>query len=211
MPSDKAVIMARNSENDMARIKYGIKAESVTVNPGVMCINCKNWKTSECTARFVEFFKNNDLSKYSTLDEIAYAKVLENKICVAGFNEIYYPCYRELSAKQLLFMYHLNEEHYYSQEEIEGAKGNEIILHYVNLLGHPWEKGGEKTPMGDLWRKYYKQTPWYKGFEEWDEPVKKNVGRKVVLCSYRLSKWLYAIINRLYGQIAIKRTNDGIK
>ncbi|MGN0366683.1 MAG: glycosyltransferase family 8 protein [Suilimivivens sp.] len=144
LPPDKAVIMARNSENDRIRIQHGMKAESVTVNPGVIYINCGNWKASECTARFIDFFKNNDLSKYSTLDEIAYAKVLENKICVAGFNEIYYPCYRELSAKQLLFMYDLNEKHYHSKEEIESAKGNELILHYVNLLGHPWERGGGK-------------------------------------------------------------------
>ena len=63
---------------------------------------------------------------------------------VARFNEIYYLCYKELSAKQSLFMYDSNEKHYHS-EEIESAKGNELILDYVNLLGLPWERVGREN------------------------------------------------------------------
>lgn len=129
--------MARNSDNDLARKKYGLKPENISVNPGVLCINMKNWRKHNCTKRILSFMENHDITKYQTLDEVVYSKVLKNEICAAAFHEIYYPCFRELTGRQLLYMFHLREENYYSIQEIENAKENEIILHFVNLLGHP--------------------------------------------------------------------------
>ena len=212
MSEEKVVIMARNSDNDRIRKKYGLRPEDISVNPGVMCINMKNWKKHRCTERLLSFMEHHDITKYKTLDEVAYSKVLKKEICAADFNEIYYPCYRDLTGRQLLFMYHFNPEHYYSIQEIEKAKGHEVILHYVNLLGHPWEKGC-LCPLSGLWEQYYKRA--WKRETNKVNPVKKGACRKVILVSYRNFRWLYVFIYRVwYGLVPyfnIDGRNDGIK
>lgn len=212
MEEKKAVLMARNSDNDIIRKKYGLKTEDVSVNPGVMCINMKNWKKHKCTERLLSFMEHHDITKYKTLDEVVYSKVLKKEICAADFNEIYYPCYRELTGRQLLYMYHLKPEHYYSIQEIESAKGNEVILHYVNLLGHPWERGC-LCPLSDLWEDYYKRA-WKREIDK-VEPVKMNICRKVILIAYNNFLWLYVIIYsvwyRLVPLFKIDGRNDGIE
>lgn len=47
------VYMARNSDNDLARKKYGLKPENISVNPGVLCVNMKNWRKHNCTKRIL--------------------------------------------------------------------------------------------------------------------------------------------------------------
>ena len=172
----------------------------------------KNWKKHRCTERLLSFMEHHDITKYKTLDEVAYSKVLKKEICAADFNEIYYPCYRDLTGRQLLFMYHFNPEHYYSIQEIEKANGHEVILHYVNLLGHPWEKGC-LCPLSGLWEQYYKRA--WKRETNKVNPVKKGACRKVILVSYRNFRWLYVFIYRVwYGLVPyfnIDGRNDGIK
>lgn len=212
LPDNKVVIMARNSDNGRVKKLNGMDENDIAVNPGVMFINCLNWRNKNCTEKILNYFKTHDISQYKTLDEPVYGNVLKGHIEAAEFHEIYYPCFGDFSGKQLLFMFGLDEKNYYSVEEIEQAKGNEVVLHYVNILGHPWESNC-KAPLSDIWTDYYELTPWGGGqMNLLQLPAKNNFTRKFALFSYGISKWLFVIIMRLYLSLSIRhnKRNDGI-
>ena len=99
------------------------------------------------------------------------------------------------SSDDIYKLYKYSEKTMYTKEEIDEAKANPVICHYISYqAGRPWEVGNIH-PMTPLYDKYLQLTPWH------DMPKIKGKYPFITLVQRYLYKYLprpiYIIIHRI--------------
>ena len=135
----------------------GFGADEPYFNAGVTFIHVPNWKKNNCTDALMDHIKTVR-SKYCNPDQDLFNFVLRGKTIVLPPEYNFMPVHRAYSDAAYGKVYGF--EHYYTQEQIQYARVNPIILHTYRFLGEfPWHKGN-CHPDTILFDSYLRRSPW---------------------------------------------------
>mgnify|MGYP001024511290 CR=1 FL=1 len=176
--------------------KIGMKEDEYYINAGVLLINLSLWRRIHIEDKFMDFI-DNFKGNVPHHDQGVINAICRNKkyILSPRYNatsNIY-----SFSAKTIRRMYFLDS--FYSQEELDDAKKNPIILHFTTgLVGRPWELNCSH-PMKEEYLKVAKASPWKE-----DEllPDSRKLSVKIFSALYRhaplfVTETVYRIISKL--------------
>lgn len=117
--------------------KIGLNTDDYYVNAGIILINLDKWRATNIQQKFIDFIEeykgNVPHHDQGTINAVCNKKILiASPVCNVTSN-IY-----SFSAKTIRRIYFMNS--FYSQEELDEAKKNPVIIHYTTgLVGRPWE------------------------------------------------------------------------
>jgi len=127
------------------------------INAGVLLMNLKKWRESGTDKKVIEF-----IDKYNGCVP-HHDQGIINGICKDNIL-IIDPVYNAMSqffmhsSKQIKSLYDM--KNYYSQEQLDNAVKNPVIVHYINkFFNRPWFENCSH-PMKNLYINYLKQSPW---------------------------------------------------
>ena len=135
----------------------GLQAGVKYINTGVLLVNLKAWREENIKEEFKEIIKrfNGNVPHHD--------QGIIN--CASQSRRVIVPIKYNLTSNNYSFdaetvrkIYFLDE--YYSQEEVDDAIANPVIVHYTTgLLGRPWEEGSAHPEREAFWQTV-KKTPW---------------------------------------------------
>lgn len=143
---------------------------------GVIVIDLESWRKSGIESKFIEYITEwNGNPPFVDQGTI-------NKLCKT---EILPPIYNVINP---MFMYSVKQikrlfkiKTYYTQDEIEVAKKNPIVIHYTGeLYNRPWCQDCTH-PLKQYYWNYLKKTPWA-GKNSDDKPLSRNC---------KIQNWIY--------------------
>lgn len=139
----------------------GFEINDLYFQSGIMLINLKKWRAEKCEKKILEHINMLD-KPYFMHDQDILNVCFKGKIQTLPlkFGMVYQT--RNYTAGQILEGCGKDEQHYYTEAEVNEAKKHIHVIHYTGgYYGRPWV-----FPMGDhdsrLWYSYYKLTPWKK-------------------------------------------------
>lgn len=146
---------------DALAVKYklllGFGPEDVYFNAGVTFIDVVNWEKNRCTETLLDHIQNVR-AQYCNPDQDLFNIVLKGKLKVLPCNYNFMPAHRAYSDKAYAKCFGF--DNYYSQEEIEDARRNPIIIHAYRFIGEfPWHKNNYH-PDTQLFDEYLAKSPW---------------------------------------------------
>lgn len=135
----------------------GLDASDGYYNSGVILYDLDKWNDGHFTQKIIEHVKNVR-AQYPSPDQDLINVVVRKEITPIGCECNFQPHLKEYSYN--LFMKVFKPEPFYSLKEVEGAKGNPVILHAFRYIGEfPWHKGNVH-PFNDEFDRYLKISPW---------------------------------------------------
>jgi lipopolysaccharide biosynthesis glycosyltransferase len=135
--------------------KIGLNPGEAYVNSGVLLINLIEWRKEQIEEQFMEVIQRFD-GKVPHHDQGVINAVCRKRIVSPEFNVI--SNMYTFSAKTIKRIYFMDS--FYSQEELEKAKNDPVILHFTTgLVGRPWE---EKCthPRKEEYKNVAQASPW---------------------------------------------------
>lgn len=160
-------------------------------NAGMIIFDVKKWNYLKCADKIIEHMVGVHTA-YPIVDQDLLNIVFSGQIAVVPQK---YNCY------PVIFLY---KEYkflkkscgiidFYSEEEVEEAKRNPVVLHCLEEFGlRPWHEG--KHTYKEMWGKYLKISPWSDFiFLKCDAPIASKIQRLLFKC---LPENLFSIINR---------------
>lgn len=164
------------------RTRLGMKENEPYINSGMMLIDLIAWRTNQIETKILDVIKKfNGCVPYA--DQGILNLALQGKI------KLVHPRYNCMS---IFTAFSFNDLLEYRQpsacdssEDIEEAKTNPSIVHFVTLFcaSRPWFKGSS-GPFFDDWKRYKQQSPWV-GAPERD--IKKNSLQKLGATLYKFA------------------------
>lgn len=134
----------------------GMNRNDRYINSGVMLINLKTWREQDIEEKILQMIDDNNGFVFH------HDQGIINGVCNNSI-KILHPRYNTMSqffllkAKQIKSLYDINN--YYTQEELDEAVSNPVIVHYINkFYGRPWFDYCSH-PMRNLYIEYLKKTP----------------------------------------------------
>lgn len=126
------------------------------INSGVLLINLKQWRAERIEEKIIKMIKAHNgfvlHHDQGIINGVCKGKI---KILPPKFNTM--SQFFLMNAKQIKSLYDM--KHYYTQEELDEATGNPVIVHYINkFYNRPWFKNCSH-PMKALYLEYLEKTP----------------------------------------------------
>ena len=183
-----SVIGVKDVAARIAKENYGYSGQQY-INTGVLYFRLKQYREHNCEKKIIRYMERNHKS-FRFADQDLLNLSISEEIGVVDLKFNFLAFVYELSAKEIYKMYHLKPWQYYSQQEIDKAKRDIRIVHYVDLIGHPWEQN-TKCPLCNVWMGYHKKSL----FQSQNFPfVKRCMTKRVGIQIWKLSKKLYCAI-----------------
>lgn len=129
--------------------KIGFSKEDKYFNSGFVFMDLEKMRKDDIEDKFLK-----ELSKeYKYPDQDILNRVLKGKILTLPPKYNFHGYFLEWNSKNVLKVYSMDYDYYYSHEEIEEAKNNIVCTHFLNLFSDvPWKD--ELNPMYDEFKKY---------------------------------------------------------
>lgn len=182
---DHCIYVVQEALADKYKEVIGMSAEDPYFNSGVLLINMKNWNIYGCKMKILQHIKNVR-DKYCSPDQDLLNIVLSDKVSFINPQYNFQPIHRLMSDTDYKRIYRIKT--YYSNEELELARNNPIILHTYRFLGtFPWHKDS-LHPDTQIFNYYLKMSV-LKGFEK----KKAQVGLMI-----KIEKFLFIHMPRKY-------------
>lgn len=159
----------------------GFSADIPYFNAGVLIIDVKNWKKHNVTEHIMNHIMTVR-SGYCNPDQDLLNINLVNTVKILGPEYNFQPFHRAYTDDMYRKVYGF--DNYYTEEQIENARKNPIIMHTYRFLGEfPWHKNN-LHPDTKLFDEYLKETPW----ADYEKRKTKNNSFvfKIERCLYRL-------------------------
>lgn len=140
------------------RFVLGIGENDVYINSGVMLIDLEAWRKNCIEHKISEIIKSFD-------GRIPYADQGCVNLALNGKIKKVHPCYNYFSLYSVFTFSELQQYRcpsgYLSQLEIEEAKKDPIIVHFISLfcVGRPWFKDADGPFFGE-WLSCKRKSPW---------------------------------------------------
>lgn len=133
--------------------KIGFSKEDKYYNSGFVLMDLERMRKDSIGGKFL-----NELSKeYKYPDQDIINIVLKDKIFTLPPKYNFHGYFLEWDSKNVLKVYSMDYEYYYSEEDIKKSKENIICTHFLNLFSDvPWKD--ETNPMYDEFKKYATKT-----------------------------------------------------
>ncbi|MGN0468826.1 MAG: glycosyltransferase family 8 protein [Acutalibacteraceae bacterium] len=170
---EKTVAAVQDAVSDNIKNAVGMKPEEKYFNAGMLLINMKKWRENDTQNRCIDFINAHGGNVIHHDQGVLNGVLKDEKIILPlqyNVMTIHY-----VFDKGQINKYYKNSAEYYSEEEIENAKKDPVILHYTpSFTSRPWVKGC-KHPLKQLYRQALEKTPWAGAKEEKDTsklPVK---------------------------------------
>lgn len=142
---------------------------------GVIVLNLKKWREYGMEEQFVDYITECD-GNPPFVDQGTINKLCKTNILPPSYNVIN-PMFM-YSVKQIKKLFKI--KNYYTQEEIDKAKKEPIVIHYTGeLYNRPWCLGCTH-PLKQYYLYYIEKTPWAGNIIE--KPFSKNC---------RIQNWIY--------------------
>lgn len=126
------------------------------INGGVMLINLKKWREDNVEEKIIQMIKDHNGFVWH------HDQGIVNGVCKNNI-KILHPKFNTMSqfflmkAKQMKSLYDI--KNYYTQEELDEAVKNPVIVHYINkFYNRPWFKSCSH-PLKNLYIEYLEKTP----------------------------------------------------
>lgn len=157
----------------------GVKKKESYFNSGVLLINLKKWREDHISEKFLNFIEEHH-GNVIHHDQGVINGVLKHGIYKLPLNYNVMTIHYIFNRDQVM-KYFKESSKFYSNQEIEFAKNDPIILHYTpSFTERPWILGC-KHPKEQLYWEYLNKTPW-KGLKK-----QKNQGK----CYIKIINWIY--------------------
>lgn len=136
--------------------KIGLSPEDSYYNSGVILFNTEKWINGNCGAKIIEHLNNG--TQYGTVDQDVLNVVFKGNIFTLPMQYNYQPIHMLASAA--IYQKEFSRDNYYSTEEMEEARDNIGIVHFLKFIGqNPWDKGN-LHPCRRVFKEYLERTPW---------------------------------------------------
>ena len=137
--------------------KIGMNPDAHYINAGVLLIDIAKWRAQETEKHFLAFIDGHE-GRVAHHDQGVINGTLHQECLLLS------PQYNAMTPffttkyNNLRSFYQL--KHYYSQEDLQHAIEEPVIVHYTpEFVGRAWEYEC-KHPKADLYRMYLDRTPW---------------------------------------------------
>ena len=135
----------------------GLKPTDGYFNCGIMLINHKKWMKDKIDAKMREHLRHNH---YEVADQDLCNVFFKGKIKKVGVEYNFSTVFYGYDIKKYIKANGFLPESFYSYDEIMESYYTPKIIHsQFGVNGRPWQQGND-NPVGFLWRKYLKLTPW---------------------------------------------------
>jgi len=195
---DYSCAMAKDVRSE--KYKKKIKLENIYefFNAGVMLINLDFWREHNIGDALL-----NDIMNFPTVhaDNPAICRVLKGKIKTLPLTFNATPVLRLFNNKSLYSIAFRSKTVFCSEEELNEAKENPVILHYTNyyLSGRPWYEDCFDSKGLSIWRSYFNESPWANSVM----PKKQYAG--IMLIYVKISRFLFSILpQKLFVILMVK-------
>lgn len=119
----------------------GFEQTDLYFNSGVLLFNCEKWKKEQILLQIKNHLLTNRC-RYSFHDQDIINLVCKGKIYALMPKYMTFLPEYTWNKNGILQLSELNEDAYYTQEEIQDAVINPVIIHYVDcFFGRPWYNG----------------------------------------------------------------------
>ncbi len=116
----------------------GLKTEDIYLNSGVLLFNLELWRNDKVEDKCFDYYATIGRSNFSYPDQEVLNHICLGKVKAVEprFNAI--TPFFEYNRKQILRLSDINKD-YYTQEELDEAKNNPVIIHYAGSeYCRPW-------------------------------------------------------------------------
>jgi lipopolysaccharide biosynthesis glycosyltransferase len=190
--------MVKDIRSEKYKKKIGLENIYEFYNSGVILINLDFWREHSVGNTIL-----NDILLFPTEfpDNNAFCRVLKGKIKtlplsynVTGLAMLF----NNESLRKIAFR---SEAPFYSEQELNEAKENPVILHYTNyyLSGRPWFEDCFDSRGLAIWDSYFNNSPW----AGYSKP--KRQYRRLMLIYVKITRFLYNILPQKLFVIFIAR------
>ena len=165
--------------------KIGMNKKNRYINSGVLLINLTKWREDDIENKFLKFIEKHN-GKVNHHDQGVLNGVCKDyiKILHPKFNMMPEMIY--MTVKQSNFLY--NVHNYYSQKEVDEAKKNPVIIHYVEkFYSRPWKIDCEH-PMKNKYLEYLYKSEFNKELEQNGLNKKIQFRKKIYESTFKLPR-----------------------
>jgi len=128
-------------------------------NSGMLLIDLKNWKNSKCQERII-YHMQNVRAAYPLVDQDIINVVLGKEILPVNNKFNFLSQCIMYDGKNILKIYNLNENIFYSIDDFNQARQHPVIYHFSgNTFGRPWFRNS-KHPIKKDYDYFLSLTPW---------------------------------------------------
>lgn len=135
LDDDKIVYGVQDTICKKERKKIGLSNEDIYINSGVLVINLKKWRALHIEEKSIEYLTENKTLKNNDQDVIN--ALCKNQIGIIEPKYNVMTTFFEYSRIQLMKIGNLKT--FYSEEEMQSARENPVIIHYAGYIyERPW-------------------------------------------------------------------------
>ena len=184
-----------------------LSRDSSYYQAGFLVVDVDAWKQKKCTEKILEHMRNV-CAVYPFVDQDLLNCVLHDEICTLPIQYNVNPRAIQFSYKDLIYIYGLNEQSYYTEKEFnEGLRngGKPIVYHCSDPCGgRPWQIGNHHI-FTQKWDYYYEGSEWVNWYKKKDYcPSRLAKFQYNLYC--KVPKWIYIRILRNASKRAMKKT-----
>lgn len=185
----------------------GLSRNASYYQSGFLVMDIEKWQDKKCTERIIDHMKNVS-SMYPFVDQDLINCVLHDEICTLPIQYNVNPRAMQYSYKELTYIYGLNEENYYTEEEFDSGirSGNIPVVYHCSdpIGGKPWQQGNHHF-FRDKWDHYYYNSMWCNLYSKKEyKPVKIA---QIQWFLYKvLPRNIYIFILHHCSKVAMKKT-----
>lgn len=153
----KTVGMVYDTLGCVHKYDIGLSSDDGYYNSGVIVYDLKKWRDNKITDRIISHVQNVR-AQYPSPDQDLLNVCLKGEITSLPFEYNFQPHLREYSYK--LFTKVFKPYPFYSQEQVEKAQKEPVIMHAFRYIGaFPWHEGS-RHPFCDEFDKYMLMSLW---------------------------------------------------
>jgi lipopolysaccharide biosynthesis glycosyltransferase len=156
---DYSCAMAKDIRSEKYKKKICLESIYEFYNSGVILINLDFWREHNIGDALL-----NDILAFPTIyaDNPALCRVLKGKIKTLPLACNATPMLNLFSNESLYSIAFRSKTPFYSEQELNEARENPIVLHYPNyyLSGRPWYEDCFDRKGLSVWRSYFNESPW---------------------------------------------------
>lgn len=135
---DHPAAAVRDALTSGYKIRYGMRAEDVYFNSGVLLLDVDNWRAGNCTEELQKIFAN-PAYKGANNDQDYLNRLLLGRLTLLPPRYNFQTPHGIFRDKTYFSV--CPRENYYSEEELQNARRHPAILHTYRFLGQfPWTK-----------------------------------------------------------------------
>ena len=172
---EKIIAGVQDFADKRARIENGLSLNTRYINSGFLLIDIKKWNERNITKKIHNYILERG-GRVVQEDQGAINAILKDDI------KIIHPKYNAMTPFFFMESQHIKELFnipvYYSDQDIQEAKKNPIIIHYLKfngLVNRPWEEGCIH-PKKDMYRFYLLKTYWKNApLKKYNQPIAQKI------------------------------------